>query len=282
MKKFTCLLLACIIAMINLVPCSADAVGFDQMSSTMTVNEYDFLRGLSNKSDSTLRANGYSTADIALVRNLNESYTNHLKQCACLSTSALKNLGYSQRQISILRSFSGAENEIRALAATLYFSLSIDYVTWSSASNRTDARLTYNFSWSGVPLIKTTDIVAVSWNDWTINGKTSYITYTNINGSGSSYYLAATYVSNSGPASYGGGYRFAMTQNDNNYWAQSGYGIFTLYHNYTRADLSAYAQYGHSTVSVTPSFSVPGYGSIGFSYGTSMAGQDWADLSCQN
>lgn len=281
MKKITCLLLVFTIAMINFFPCSAIAADYAHTSSAI-VNEYDYLQNLSNSSDSMLSENGYSASDITLIRDLKESYVNHLNQYARLSTSALKNLGYSQKQISIFRNFSGSEDEIRALAATLNFSLSIDYVTWSSTSNRTNARLVYNFSWSGVPLIKTTDIVAVSWNDWTINGKSSYVTYSNINGTGNSYSLSATYVSNSGPSSYGGGYKFAMTQDDNNYWAQSGYGIFTLYHNYAMADLSAYAQYGHSTISVTPGFSIPGYGSISFTYGTSMAGEDWADLSCQS
>lgn len=73
-----------------------------------------------------------------------------------------------------------------------------------------------------------------------------------------------------------------MTQQDNYFWAKSGYGIFTLYHNYSRKDLSAYAEYGHSTVSVVPGIQIPGYGSINFTYGTVREDYVHTDMNCQN
>ncbi|MBQ6294096.1 MAG: hypothetical protein IJK77_09630 [Lachnospiraceae bacterium] len=247
-----------------------------------TINEYDYLLNMKERSDSELFDEGYTSEDINSIRHLEDAYSNHLRQFMVLDDAALSNLGYSNEQIMILRSFNGSEEQIRALAATLFFDLYIDFVTWSQADNRTNARLCYDFSWNGVPLIKTRDIVAVSWNDWTINGTLSYITYVSITGTGSNLYLPATYVPNNGPTSFGGGFKFAMTQNDNYYWAKSGYGIFTLYKNYIRHDLSAYAEYGHSTVLLNPGFSIPGYGSISFTYGIDMKAQDWADMNCQN
>lgn len=251
-------------------------------ASTQSINEYDLLANLTNKTDSELSEVGYTSEDIYLIRNLDESYANHIRKYATLSTSELKNLGYTEEQISIFRVFNDSEEQIRALAASMNFTLSIDYVTWSQSNNRTNASLRYYFTWVGIPLIKTNDIVAVSWNDWTINSSASYVTYRSNSGIGDDYTLAATYVPNNGPRSFGGGYKFPMTQDDHSYWARSGYAIFTLYHKYIRADLSAYAEYGHSSVSASPSFSIPGYGSIEFSIGTDMYRQDWADMECQN
>lgn len=89
-------------------------------------------------------------------------------------------------------------------------------------------------------------------------------------------------MQNTGPTSYGGGFKFAMTREDNYYWAQSGYGIFTLYRNNARADLSAYRQYGHATVTLVPSFSIPGYGYIAFVNNVEIAGEDWVDMACSD
>ena len=189
---------------------------------------------------------------------------------------------WTKKLSRVYKNYTGTEDQIRALAATLEFTLEADYVTWSSSENQTNARLCYNFNWSGEPLIMTTDIIAVSWNDWTLNGKLSYVTYTHIYGSEPDISMPATYVPNNGPTANGGGFKFKMTQQNNYFWGKSGYGIFTLYHNYTRQDLSAYAEYGHSTITTSPTFSIPGYGSIGFSYGTQMAAQSWEDLNCQN
>ena len=79
MKKLTCLVLVFTITMINLFPCSAIAADYANTSSTI-VNEYDYLQNLSNSSDSMLSENGYSASEITLIRDLKESYVNHLNQ----------------------------------------------------------------------------------------------------------------------------------------------------------------------------------------------------------
>ena len=278
MERIKCILLVFIIVMASNLTVFANDV--KSSTSALTINEYDFLLNLTEKSNSELVNIGYTANDIDSIRSLRESYTDHINEYTDLSTEALTNLGYTQQQIFTLRNFNGTEEQIRSLAATLNLTLEIDYVTWSSSENRTNSRLCFDFEWNGVPLIKWTDVVALSWNNWTINGKVGYVTYTDIYGSGNDYLMSATYISNSGPTSYGAGYKFAMAQNDNQYWAKTGYGIFTLYHNYERADLSAYAEYGHSTLSVSPTFSIPGYGSISFSDSTEMQDQAWANMEC--
>lgn len=246
------------------------------------MNEYELLKSLSAESTDTLRQMGYTVSQINDIQNLRSAYADHLEEIAHYDRAALENLGYTDAQINTLQNFDGSESQIMALAATLNFDLSIDYVTWSAADNRTNARLCYEFEWNGIPLIKMKDAVAVSWNDWTINGKISYITYEPVNGSGSSQLQAATYVANNGSAAMGGGFRFPMLISNSSYWAKSGYGIFTLYYNNYRKDLSAYAAYAHYTMTATPSFTIPGYGSISFNMDATPSGEAWAEMACSN
>lgn len=282
MKRLVCLFLICVTALLCVSPAFAattDSTCNNAFTSTTIINEYDFLLSISEETNEELSAQGYTATDIAKIRNVREAYDNHLLQFKDMDEEVLKHLGYSDEQVEIFRNYTGTEEQIRSLAATLELTLSADYVTWSAKDNRTNARLRYDYDWSGVPSVRNTDIVAVSWNDWTIDAKMSYVTYTHIYGSEADYSLAATYVSNNGPNSNGGGFKFKMKQEDY-YWAKSGYGLFTLYHNYVRHDLSAYAEYGHTTFSASPSFSIPGYGSISFSFGTYMEGQAWEDMKC--
>lgn len=285
MKKLIALYLCCALLSIPLasaVQTSPDAAPTPKKVSSYTVNEYELLKSLSTESNDTLHQMGYTVNQISKIKNLRSAYADHLEEISHYDRAALKNLGYTDIQIDTLQNFDGSESQIMALAATLNFDLSIDYVTWSAADNRTNARLCYEYEWNGIPLIKINDAVAVSWNDWTINGKISYITYVQVNGSGNSQLQAATYVANNGSAAMGGGFRFPMLINNSSHWAKSGYGIFTLYYNNYRKDLSAYAVYTHYTVSATPSFSIPGYGSISFNKSIDYLAEAWVDMACSN
>lgn len=285
MKKLIALLLCCLLVSIpfaGAVQTSPDAAPTPKKVSSYTMNEYELLKSLSSESRDTLRQMGYTVNQISEIKNLRSAYADHLEEISHYDRAALENLGYTEAQIDTLQNFDGSESQIMSLAATMNFDLSIDYVTWSSTDNRTNARVYYKFDWNGVPLVKKNDLVAVSWNDWTINGKISYITYVPVNGTGTSEIRAATYVANNGPTAMGGAFKFPMLINNSANWAKSGYGIFTLYYNNYRKDLSTYAAYGHSTVRVVPTFSIPGYGSISFDKDTTTPGEAWADMACSN
>lgn len=283
MKKFISTLWAICLMLSLLIP-SATASTSETISganiSTISINEYDLLSKMAEESTSSLLAKGYSLNEIDTIQNLDSEYRAHLEQFTDMETEALKNLGYSDEQILILRNFSGSQREIQALAAGCNLSLYCDYATWSDTKNRTDSRLRYSFNWTGVPLIKTTDIVSVRWNDWTIHSHSANVTYAPISGTGSNIIANATYVPNNGPLAYGSSFRFAMTRNDNSYWGKSGTGFFNLYHNYYKKDMSAYAEYGHSTIICTPSASIPISGEFSFTYGTDRADQAWAVKEC--
>jgi len=283
MKKTMSLLLA-----VLLLTLSFSSFGFADSNKDkvkvdkVTINEYELLKDLSKKSTLDLEKKGFQDKDIEKIKNYKDEYAKHLKKYAELDDESLNNLGYTSEKIEMLRVYDGSEAQTIALAASCNLTLKVDYVTWSAAQNRTNARLEYNFTWTGVPLVKKTDIVAVTWNDWTLNGTTANTTYKHIYGFNPDIYGYPTFVANSGPSSLGAGYRFPMAQQDNYYWAQSGKGIFTLYHNYTKKDLSAYAAYGHYTITANLSFFIPGYGAINFTPEVIPADTDRADVKCQN
>lgn len=285
MKKVIALLLCCLFVNIPLAsalqaPLTTHPAPTRQIS--YSVNEYDLLESLSVQCDDALLQMGYSNTEIHQMRNLQSTYAEHLEVISQYDREALENLGYTETQISILQNFDGSESQIQSLAATMDFNISIDYVTWSDENNRTNARVYVDYEWAGVPLIKANDLIAISWNNWSISGKSSYITYFPTNGSGDSQIQAATYVPNNGSTSIGGGFRFPVQINSGTHWAKSGYCAFTLYHNNIRKDLSVYATYAHYTVSVTPSFTIPEFGSFQFNKSVSTPGEQWADMACSN
>ena len=138
-RKLSCLLICCLLIVACVFPAPASAEDLAGRSASMTVNEYELLSDLQNESNSALAAKGYTYEQIDSIHNLKESYAAHLEQFTDLSDSALKNLGYSDEQIAIFREFNGSETQIQALAADLNIDLTADYVTWSSADNRTNA-----------------------------------------------------------------------------------------------------------------------------------------------
>lgn len=157
------------------------------------------MLSISKESPAELSSKGYTLSDISKIQNVTTEYAKHLEKYAKLDAESLKRLGYSSEQIELFRNFVGTESQIRALAATLSLTMYADYVTWSATENRTNARIRYDFNWSGVPMTKTNDIVAVSWNDWQIGARVSYVTYTHVYGSENDLLLAATPVANNGP-----------------------------------------------------------------------------------
>jgi hypothetical protein len=85
-------------------------------------NEYLELKKISSKTETELLELGYSSADILKIKNITEVYSSELKRRSQLSDEELQNMGYNQKQIDLLRSFTGSEEEIIALAATLTLS----------------------------------------------------------------------------------------------------------------------------------------------------------------
>ncbi len=276
-KIFTILSVSTFLLLILLKPNIIFAEEKNQTS--ITTNEYEVLKDLSKNSNTNLKLNGYNDQDINKIKNVEKEYPKHLNEYKDLPEENLKELGYTDNQIKLLRDYKGTEEETIKLAATMDFRLTENFVNYSQSHDKTEAKFNYRFAWHGVPLMKTKDIVGVAWNDWNLTSTYSYVRYIDIIGNlQNAFTLDATFVNNEGPHSFGGGYRFKMTQEDNYYWAQAGFGSFTMY-NHGPKNLSAYAEYGHSTFSLNPTFSVPGGLSIAFSKNVKTMGSDHLDIS---
>jgi len=239
---------------------------------SITINEYSLLKELSNEANDSLKKKGYSESDIDKIRNYSEEYSEHIQELKNFSESQLLEDGYTEEQVEGIYNFSGEEDEIMRLASSVTITLPIDYV--KKGTSGTTARFTAKFYWNGVPVIKTTDILAVSWNDWSLSSSSSYILYKKV-GSTAATTGTGTLVNPSGILSGGRGYKFPMTKVDNSYYADRGEFTYSLSSTVSNKTLSIYAAYGHSSISVQPSFSIPGYGSISFSYGTSTIKEQW-------
>lgn len=210
---------------------------------------------------------GYSGEQAHAILNYKEEFTKAFKAHSLLDETELGNIGYTAEQVNILKTFSGTDAEMQALAATCTITLNIDYVTYSSSTGRTKSRFDYTFRWGSVPAFGMTDMVAVGWNDyWGVTGHTGSITYKHIN-SGATKYQSPTYKAEGGA---GVSHKFSCKIEDNYYYASQGTGIFVVEIT-GRKDLHVKASYGHKQIIVgTPGVTI-GFGVSGVSGGISIS-----------
>lgn len=61
--------------------------------NTVTINEYEMLKELSKKDNSTLKLNGYNQTELNIIKNIEEEYPKHLKKYKDLPKEDLKKNG---------------------------------------------------------------------------------------------------------------------------------------------------------------------------------------------
>lgn len=155
-KIITFLMLGIIFFPLNSVSASANS------NVAMTViSEYDMYKQIKETSVNDLLTAGYSEATIKEYKETD--YVGVLFKRAELSKDELINLGYTDDQIEIFQNFTGTEDEINTLSASLTFSLS--YVRSSISNNSTWCDVKVSWSWSQCPIFTQEDIVALAWTD---------------------------------------------------------------------------------------------------------------------
>ncbi|MDC3425093.1 hypothetical protein NC797_11305 [Aquibacillus sp. 3ASR75-11] len=161
------------------------------------------------------------------------------------------------------------------MAASVNVTLTVDNFYYDSSTNRTKARLDSRFQWSGVPSFKMTDILAISWNNYMQTGKVGGVTYRHIYGTQSDYFKSATYLPpEGGMESYGGGYKWSVSEQDNYFYTYKGYAIFVIEKaNYNH--LEAYTAYGHQQGYAKLSFSVRSGVDVQFNLQRKNIGDDY-------
>lgn len=129
----------------------------------VSLNEYLVLKELKNKSVSELQKMGFSAKDIEKINNFD--YAEELYKRSKLDDSTLKNLGYTDKQISMLRNFSGTEKEIIPLAGYLDIWSYVNSYYYSKENNRTYFQVNFGWQWSTPPAFMGTDIIEFAWSE---------------------------------------------------------------------------------------------------------------------
>jgi len=235
------------------------------------INEFQWAKEMSLISEDELRNDGFTDLEIESIKNYKEVFDKHLNEIALLPEKQLKYLGYDEKQVTLFKEYSGAEEEMAILSASCSVSLEVDNFTYDGS--KTKARLTSEFEWNGIPAFKMTDILALSWNNYVQTGKYGQVTYRYIYGGQPDYMETASYLAPSGGmTSYGGGYSFNVSDADNYYYTQSGYAIFVI-EKLGENHLEAHTEYGHQKLITSLSFSVSG-ADISFTLGRTTEDSD--------
>ena len=271
MKRLFRLLTCLLVAMSLVVPIVSSANYTGNLSDKkITLNEYEIMEQLSKESDEGLISLGYSSTDVSKIKDYKEVFRSHIEELCNLSDNALINNGYTKEQIYIIRNFSGTEDEMRAVAASVSVSASVTSHYYDG--NYTYAKLVYSWLWSGVPAFKSFDVIGASWNDWFITSKSLTVKYYDKDTGAYHSTISPTFIG-ANLGTEGGGYRFRLATSDNFNYGKVGSGFYNLRSDVHAAkDIAYYISYGHSQIVVSsPSISIGtggASGSISFSFGT--------------
>jgi|GEM_PF-7123133 len=280
MKKFMVALLslALIFNFAFLAP-SFGASDCAETEDTVTIvyNEYVELEKLKEKSDKELSFMNYDAIEINKIRMID--YKKELEDRASLSVEQLANMGYTDQQIGVLKSYSGSEMETVTLAATLTLSITKGTIangnyTYNASTDRCYWKNTYTWKWDVGPLFMGNDTVAAGWAPtMSLSAGTNKTYYKN-------NYTGASAGSTSQSFSLKGTNtiqckNFTMAKNlDTSFrpakydWAYKGSGYVTATGATQIRDLQMEIAYGHATISLSPSVSAP-WG-IGFSFNANV------------
>ena len=252
----------------------------DNTSTTLQISEIDYFLSLKKCTDEELSANGLTESQIRYIREFN--LVQAIKERGNLSESNLKELGYNNKEIAILKNICKKRNiteeEISKEFRGATLTLTLNKPTTSKS------RYTYNFSfsWSSCPIFIQSDLLAATWSATGSNGSPVNVAINKSLSKLTTNYKTTGGYPNMGSVSYKWGitheYRaasikFDMGHNVGNgmsYWTQSGSGRLVLDAVVSNTIYEVYLKfgYGHSIVTGTPSVSFSGSGpSIGMTFG---------------
>ncbi|MCR4431934.1 MAG: hypothetical protein NUV45_13070 [Tepidanaerobacteraceae bacterium] len=235
---------------------------------TININEYIHLKQLKEKTDSDLKELGYSENEITEIRNFD--YAEKLRERSKLDKNTLHNLGYTEDQINKLKNFSGTEEEIIALASLLDLTAETVYFQYNSSENKTYFRVKWAWQWSAAPFEMDEDIIAIGWDpNMYIDTSTAYtyhkVRYRNYR-EGNTFYKSKSVdpVAASGAAQSTWDMCINVSSQPLDYdWSDYGYGYIRLSKVGRVSEAAMKISYGHSTVDLAPGIGYPF--NIGFS-----------------
>lgn len=271
--KLSTLLFSFIILMSNISFDTYAAVFTSENNINKTINEYEALKNINQeytmlKSRGLLENSQFSDMDsetIDSIINYKEIYSDKIYQLKKLSLEDLKEFNYSDSQIDAIKSFDGSEEKLMLASSscTIYG----DFNSFNPSYSGTTAELIMGFNWQGVPSNLCKDIFAVTWSSpFNCVSAEGYVTYKRPD-----YNTKTIYIQPEAGGLYGSSIKFLKYHDEGPNkvgYVQSGSMILNLKSNTYVADITGYAEYGYSSITIEPSVSFGGDLSISFSGNT--------------
>lgn len=270
MKKIISVLLSCFMAFSLLVP---SAYAADNNTFTVTVNEYDVYVA-------SRRAAARSNSSTAAALDTIEEKLTELSE---LSSDQLSLMGYDDSQISILHGYNGERIETNPALRGVFADLTASFS--KVAASNTSLSVKVSWSWSNAPLLAGPaihDMPAIRWQGTNTSGQPINLSL-NTSGCSCTYDYYSRYIGEPEQYMYSGsatvstndpyGHAYAKVQlgagsgANLDYYAKTGQ--MTIRVDRTGSDVIKEAAfvfgYGHPTITVEPSLSLPASFGIGFS-----------------
>lgn len=281
MKKLLVFTLSIIMLLSLSLPAYAAETISDPYSYTVTINEYDVYVATRTASASDLAKAGISTRHADLIKS--NAIENELLELSALSADELKSLGYTKEQILLLHNYTGERIENAPELRGVFADMTATFSKVSASTTALTVKVEWN--WSNAPALAgnaIVDMVAMRWQGTNTAGAPINVAF---NSAGSScsikYYSRSGVYQYSRSASivcnspYDHAYaEIPMSTGDGDgtwqYYAKSG----TLKVKVERTGTNIIQEaafvfgYGHTTIVISPSLSLPASFGIGFSFGT--------------
>lgn len=235
MKKVSILLLMLIFVFSLQVSSSSANSDIESKVFEHELNEYQMIKELQAKQDNDLFLMGYTSDQIAQLKNLD--YAAELRKRSSYDDVTLESMGYSAKQIDLLKNFKGTEEEIIILAASLSLT-GYRNNFWYSSGNQY-YKITFNWQWSSAPVWMMSDIIGIGWQTpYHLGSASKHRVHYKVMGAGSPNL----------PSEYNNGYQNYTVQGTQNakhvfpmqqykswgpqtytYWSYKGTGYVTVY-----------------------------------------------------
>ncbi|MGE4548183.1 MAG: hypothetical protein AB7C89_01395 [Intestinibacillus sp.] len=235
----------------------------DNSDSKVTANEYDLLVQAKEEAERTLKNSKSAKADLTKAQEiLDYDPAERVQKLQSFSEEELRNLGFSEERIDIIKNFTGTEKELRALSANVTGALS---TTTSRVSGVPWVRATYYFNWDGPIAFDTSyDVAQIgATHDFmfrTVSNNYCTLNYSAYGATGSTdYSKAATVQLMPKTQGYIGGASFSATEykSGNTYYVRSG-SISCSFSNANKSSNQSNIEgsYLHSTLIITQSAAI--------------------------
>lgn len=245
------------------------------------VNEYDMFKEFTSKSTETLLSEGFSSEEIQEQKSLDykAEMQELVDKLAKVNTRSLEKAGHSPEQIEIIQNYTGTEDQIYGLSASLAFSTY--YGASSASSSRSEINFRTDWTWSSAPIWLNTDIVAVPWSEEMYLDSGSSYTYGkyDLHDEWDERYQTTQTVNVTADLNRGAYIKIDMGYHNNDVgglYAKKGKFGYKLFKSDLVKEVAIQPTYGHSQLNVTsPTVSFPWGVSVEFEWGVNKEASEY-------